>query len=153
MNLWERIKDIFKETKKENIIFNEDNEVIDVNVSGHYEYRIVRDYVYDDYIVMTFFDARAKCQVEGTIFSRHIDYGFTIARGEDKLEAFNNFKNMKEEEKREILMDKLKGRLSSDIREHLEESMGKDIDKIFKDMGVNSINFNVQIEKSEIVKK
>lgn len=153
MNFWERIKDMFKEIKKEDIIFNENGEVIDVNVSGHYEYKIRRDSIYDDYIVMAFFEARAKCQVEGTIFSKLIDYGITVARGEDKLEAFNNFKNMTEEEKDETLMDKLKTRLQYDIKNHLEVTLGKDIDKAFKDMGVKTINLNVQIEKDKITKK
>jgi len=156
MNLWERLKDCFKETEKKKVVFEDEN-VINVDVNGTYEYAIKKSVFCpdwrDDHVVNAILDAKVECRVADVLFSKRVKYHMTIAEGTSKLDAYNIFEKMSTEQRREVMMDKLKARLTYDIKEHLEEVKEKDIDNIFKDMGVESLNITVQIEKDKIAKK
>lgn len=134
---------------------NETQEMIDVELKGHYNYKIKREYSSDgyDYYIKAVIEVRAKCQIGSFKFDRFVWCEADIDGGDSKVKAFERFEKISEERRRELMMKELMKKLTKEIKEDIKYSSEEDIDNLMKKIEDKPLNFTVQIEKSKLTKK
>lgn len=134
---------------------NETQEMIDVELKGHYNYKIKREYSSDDYdyYIKAVIEVRAKCQIGSFKFDRFVWCEADIDGGDSKVKAFERFEKVSEEKRRELMMKELIKKLTKEIKEDIKYSSEEDIDNLIKKIEDKPLNFTVQIEKSKLTKK
>ncbi|UUV45953.1 hypothetical protein [Bacillus phage vB_BanS-Thrax1] len=159
MNLWDRIKDTFKSADSAKIILEKkETELIDVEFSGIYYYKIKpdpsRDYNwYPDHAVFAKFDARLEAKIGSYDLSQNVYYYIKILSAGDKHKAFRKFMEMSDNKKEEIILKELKRDVIRTLKYEYEKLDKNNIDEVFAELEPKNIRITMKVKKDKITKK
>lgn len=166
MNFWERVKDAFKDTKKDTIIFKKEpqpkqkkkeKEQIEVEVSGSFEYILkpdpTREYSwYQHHIVIAYFSGTVSANILGTEISVKTTYSLEVLSAGTKAHAFQDFMEMSEDKREELIVKDLKKRVASTLQYHYDQMKSEDMDKAFEGLSKKELTIVMKIDQDKIVK-
>lgn len=164
MNFWERVKDAFKDTKEDTIILTKEpkpkkkeKEQIEVEVSGSFEYVLKpdpkREYSwYQHHVVIAYFSGTVSANILGSELSVKTTYSLDILSAGTKARAFQDFMEMSEEKREELIVKDLKKRVASTLQYHYDLMKSEDMDKVFDEMSKKELTIVMKIDQDKIVK-